>query len=202
MMRNCETELWVRASDRPVLLGVWCHQLTVKCDPIDWFKLWHHRLTCYSLTWSGYHSHRRADQWISSLCGHRTQTSPPRSVIWPLTIKMKMRSVASVNLLNGSMQDDMGFLGLWSWRNFSDETEWAIIKPTILSNQQSCHICIWNDEWYTGIKICVFFCIFFSDFTELKGSIGWLLVWHWACFRLGLIYAPTVKERRWGNLQK
>ena len=146
-----------RSSDRPVLLGVWCHRLTVKCDPIDWFKLWHHRLTCYSLTWSGYHSHRRADQWISSLCGHRTQTSPPRSVIWPLTIKMKMRSVASVNLLIGAVQDDMGFLGLWSWRNFSDETEWVIIIPTIWSNQQSCHIRIWNYEWYTGIKICVFF---------------------------------------------
>ena len=47
-----------------------------------------------------------------------------------------------------------------------------------------------------GSRSVYFLYIFFSDFTELKGSIGWLLVWHWACFRLGLIYAPTVKERR------
>ena len=124
-----------------------------------------------SLTWSGYHSHRRADRWISSLYGHRTQTSPPSLKYDHWQLRWRWDLLLSVNLLNGSVQDDMGFLGLWSWRNFSDETEWVIIIPTIWSNEQSCHICIWNDEWYTGIKICVFFVYFLVISQSWRGAL-------------------------------
>ena len=171
-MRNCETELWqtcpAGSMMPPTHCQVWSHWLIqTLASSID--------VLFTDLVRLSFPSESRSMNIFFVWTSNADQ--PTLSVIWPLTIKMKMRSVASVNLLNVSVQDDMGFLGLWSWRNFSDETEWAIIKPTILSNQQSCHIRIRNDEWYTEIKICVFF---WYNFLVISQSWRGALVGCWS----------------------